>query len=153
MPRIFFKKQFVPSILDGSKTTTVRCWKLCNIAPGDRVFSPSVGWLRINSCDRIELDDLKEADAKADGFASLKELHRVLRRLYPTSATAGRQWYRIAFVLEKSSVEKSPASPKPVRTQRRPKTPREGSAKQRLAAQIRLELDKAVRASGSLLPL
>ncbi len=148
MPQILFKKQFAQAIRDGSKTTTVRRWKSCSISAGDRVFSPQVGWLRIRACDCIELGDLDEGDAQADGFASLKELHRVLRRFYPKQAADGRQWYRIGFSLEGAAT-----ATRTSRSKRRAKAPIGGSAKLRLARQIRLELDKAVRASGSLLPL
>jgi hypothetical protein len=149
MPQIWFKKQFFDAIRDGRKTTTVRRWKSCAISAGDRVFSPGLGWLRVSACDRVELGDLKEADARADGFESLKELHKVLRRLYPKQSGDGRKWYRIRFRLDGKGIS-APAS----RAKRRKKAgAANGSAKIRLAERIRLELDKAVRASGSLFPL
>jgi hypothetical protein len=142
MPQILFKRQFISAIRCGEKTTTLRRWKSCRLSAGSRAFAPGVGWLKILSCREINLKDLTAGDAQADGFASLSELLSALRQIYPNHKTDGRCWYRVVFQPENQQ----------------PPPPREGLAlaqdpRKRLARQIRADLDKAVRQSGSLFPL
>jgi hypothetical protein len=132
MPQILFKKQFLDAIRRGDKTTTLRRWKSCHLQAGCRARVPGLGWLNIISCDKIDLKDLTEADALADGFESLKALRKTLAQIYPNCATDGRHWYRVVFTPE--GPKSSPAE----------------DARNRLVRQIRAELDKAVRQSGSL---
>ena len=135
MPQILFKRQFIDAIRRGDKTTTLRRWKSCRLSAGSRAFAPGVGWLKILSCREINLKDLTAGDAQADGFASLSELLITLGQIYPNQKTDGRRWYRVAFHPE----DQDSASPR--------------NARKRLARQIRADLDKAVRQSGSLFPL
>jgi len=73
--------------------------------PGDRprlpagqdAFAHGVGWLAIERVDVLELSSLGDADARADGFASLREPRRVLR--YPDHANDGKRWFRVSFTL------------------------------------------------------
>ncbi|HEX4054202.1 MAG TPA: ASCH domain-containing protein [Tepidisphaeraceae bacterium] len=157
MPQLLFKKQFVDSIRRGTKTTTLRRWKYARLHPGSRAFVPGVGWLKILSCQRIEQSDLTLADAKTDGFASLKSLMNTLREIYPNHDTDGRFWYRVAFELAELASPSSPVTPKsPMKTASDRPTPaaiRRKTARRRLARRIRADLDKAVRQSGSLFPL
>ena len=132
MPQILFKKQFLDAIRRGDKTTTLRRWKSCHLHAGCRARVPGLGWLNIISCDKIDLKDLTEADAVSDGFQSLKALRKTLAQIYPNCATDGRHWYRVVFTPE--GPKSSPAQ----------------DARNRLVRQIRAELDKAVRQSGSL---
>ncbi|MGD0768973.1 MAG: ASCH domain-containing protein [Tepidisphaeraceae bacterium] len=135
MPQILFKRQFIDAIRRGDKTTTLRRWKSCHLSAGSRAFAPGVGWLKILSCEEINLKDLTCDDAQADGFASLSELLTTLRRIYPNPKADGRRWYRVVFQPEAQQ----------------PPTPRD--ARKHLARQIRADLDKAVRQSGSLFHL
>jgi hypothetical protein len=132
MPQILFKKQFLDAIRRGEKTTTLRRWKTCRIKAGARARAPGIGWLNILSCEKIDLKDLTEADAIADGFASLKDLLKTLAQIYPNCASDGRHWFRVVF--SKEGPKATPAQ----------------DARNRVAHQIRAELDKAVRQSGSL---
>lgn len=132
MAQILFKQRFLDAIRRGEKTTTLRRWKSCRLQAGSRAKAPGLGWLNIHSCERIELKDLTEADALADGFKSLKELMATLAQIYPNCATDGREWFRVVF---------SPETPKTTPAQ---------NARDHVARQIRAELDKAVRQSGSL---
>jgi hypothetical protein len=148
MPQLLFKKEFFDAIRSGRKTTTLRRWKSCWLEQGSRVHCPGVGWLRILSCDSAELAKLTRADARADGFTSLAQLRRTLKRLYPDQTGDGKRWYRVQFQLESNG---QPVEPAPVA---KPKAPRlRGKDKTRLARRIRADLDKAVRRSGSLFPL
>ena len=130
MARILFKKQFKQAILDGRKTTTVRRWKKCTLKPGDRVFSPGVGWLDLEVVENVDLKDLTDADALADGFSTLVELHQIIRKIYPDHASDGKSWFRLRFKRLNSEV-----------AQIHPRS--------KLAARLRTALDKAVRQTGS----
>jgi len=148
MPQLLFKKEFFDAIRTGRKTTTLRRWKSRWLEGGSRVHSPGVGWLRIVSCDSTELQKLTRADARADGFASLAQLHRTLKRLYPDQTGDGKQWYRVVFQLESNGQPIAPAA------DAKPQPPRlPGKDKTRLARRIQAELDKAVRRGGSLFSL
>lgn len=151
MPQLLFKREFQAAIREGRKTTTLRRWKSCRLKAGMTVSAPSVGNLRIKSCDQIEFKSLKQADARADGFGSLAELRKVLQELYPDQAHDGRQWYRIAFEL----IPAAPLKTKPTaarRSSNRKKARQQlmDPDRKRLARRITAELDKAVRQTGSL---
>jgi len=132
MPQILFKRRFIDAIRRGDKTTTLRRWKSRRLRAGTRAKAPGFGWLNILSCEEVNLKDLTEADAKADGFASLKDVMKTLAQIYPNCASDGRHWFRVVF---------SPEGPKTTPAQ---------AARARVARQITAELDKAVRQSGSL---
>jgi hypothetical protein len=151
MPQILFKREFFEAIRSGRKTTTIRRWKRCSLYAGALASAPGLGRLRIVACDRVELENLKEADAQADGFGSLEELHRVIRRIYPKPNGDGRHWYRIEFEML------TPAGNIAKKPKKQGKIGKKSIAKQtrrhRLAKRIRAELDKAVRQHGLLSPL
>jgi hypothetical protein len=42
-----------------------------------------------------------EADARADGFESLRDLRRALRDLYPDHAKDGKRRFRVSFTLSR----------------------------------------------------
>jgi hypothetical protein len=92
---------------------------------GDRVHAPGIGWLILDAVEAVDFESLTHADALADGFASLNELRRAVRRIYPRQDDDGKTWFRVRFRLE--AIEPM----------------------QRLAARVRLELDKAVQNNGS----
>jgi hypothetical protein len=126
MARILFKKPFHRAILEGRKTTTLRRWRTCRLRAGDRVFSPGVGELVLQAVEPIEWATLTDDDAVSDGFASLTELNRMIRRIYPNLDGDGKTWFRLRF------------GPPP------------NGKRHRLASAVRAELDKAVRGNGSL---
>lgn len=76
--------EFMRSVLDGKKVSTVRF--------GRRPYPTGKCVLRSGGQDvRVEIQrvrfcrfaELTETDALADGFSSVEELHRELRRFYP----------------------------------------------------------------------
>jgi hypothetical protein len=97
MGQLLFKKCFWQPIRDGAKRTTIRRWLRPRLKPGQRAYSPGLGWLLIDSVDLINLEDLHDADALADGFPTVREMRRALHELYPHTAHDNRSWFRIAF--------------------------------------------------------
>ena len=99
MGQLFFKKPLQVAIREGRKRTTIRRWHRPRLRAGQEAFAPGVGWLAIEAVEPVELSGLGDADARADGFASLRELRRVLLELYPDHARDGKHWFRVAFTL------------------------------------------------------
>jgi hypothetical protein len=98
MGQLLFKKCFAEPIRAGTKTTTLRRWASPRVRAGERLFSPGIGWLRIESVEPLaSLDSLTDADARADGFENLSQLKRMLRRIYPHAKSDGRGWFKVAF--------------------------------------------------------
>jgi hypothetical protein len=152
MSQLLFRREFIDAILGGRKTTTLRRWKSRRVKAGTLAFSPNVGWLRIIACEVVQLNDLREADAKADGFPSLAELLHKLSQIYPENGDDGRAWYRVAFRFEKDSPPKLPplkATPSAKKRRHLKKQP----ARKALARRIRDELDNRVEQKGSLFSL
>jgi hypothetical protein len=100
MAQLFFKKEFWPLIRSGQKTTTIRRWATCRLKPKSRCYSPGVGWLMIDGVETITLSALTAVDAKADGFATLRDLRRTLDELYPDHKNDERSWFRVSFRLD-----------------------------------------------------
>ncbi|MDP9174142.1 MAG: ASCH domain-containing protein [Planctomycetota bacterium] len=145
MPRLCFKKKFFSAILQGQKTTTIRRWKTCKLTAGDKAYSPGIGWIRVASCQKIRLGKLKAADARADGFNTLAELHRTVSHFYPDYRNDGKNWYRIEFTLCRRRARSQIAGKKAL-------NPLGQVARSLLAQHIRAKLDKAVQQSRSLAP-
>ena len=112
MGQLLFKKCFWDAIRAGTKRTTLRRWDRPRAKAGDRAFAPGVGWLRVTAVDVIELDDLGEADAIADGFESRVAMREALDAIYPDHATDGKQWYRVAFAWDGEATPKRTAKAK-----------------------------------------
>lgn len=95
---LLFKKEFLDAIRSGEKTQTIRLWKYARMRAGQRSYIPGAGYIQIERVDPVELDELTDADARPDGFASAAELRREIAQLY-----AGRgddeQPYRVVFRL------------------------------------------------------
>src|SRR5688500_3741583 len=101
MGQLLFKKVFWDAIRAGTKRTTVRRWPRPRVSAGSRAFAPGIGWLAVESVDEIaDLARLSEADAVADGFASVEDMIETLLSLYPAHATDGKRWVRVAFHAE-----------------------------------------------------
>ena len=97
MGQLLFKKCFWDAIRAGRKRTTIRRWTSPRLRAGQRAFAPGLGWLMIESVDVVELEHLSDADARADGFDTLRQMKRTLHELYPKQSRDGRRWFRIAF--------------------------------------------------------
>jgi hypothetical protein len=97
MSQLHFKKNFWPLILSGKKRTTIRRWNKPRVKANSRCYAPGIGWLLVDSVDAIELDQLTAADARADGFATLKAMRKTLFEFYPGHAADGRNWFRVVF--------------------------------------------------------
>lgn len=134
MPQLRFKTVFHDAILAGRKTTTLRRWQNCRVGAGDRVYAPGVGWLVLDGVEEIEWDQLTEDDAKSDGFESLADLNRAIRRIYPKLDGDGKQWFKLRFHLHETA--EIPDDPK-------------SATRRELAAAVRAELDKAVQLNRS----
>jgi hypothetical protein len=113
MGQLFFKKSLQVAIREGRKRTTIRRWDRPRLRTGQEAFAPGVGWLAIEAVEAVELSSLRYADAQADGFASLRELRRVLQELYPEQAHDGKRWFRVAFTLSRTVAPPSRAAPDP----------------------------------------
>lgn len=94
---LLFKKRFLPAIRSGEKTQTIRLWKHRFMRAGQRSYIPGVGHIRITAVEEVRLEDLTDADALPDGFASANELRDELTRLYPERIAAGYRAFRIRF--------------------------------------------------------
>ncbi len=100
MGQLLFKKWFWDKIRAGTKRTTLRRWKSPRVKPGGRAYALGVGWLRVGAVEVVELSALREADARADGLASIKEMTDALAAIYPDQAGDGKRWYRVEFEWE-----------------------------------------------------
>jgi len=99
MGQLFFKKPLQEAIRAGRKRTTIRRWRAGKpgMRAGQRVFSPGLGWLTIEGVEPVDLESLKDADARADGFDTAAGLRKVLLTLYPRHADDGKHWFRVSF--------------------------------------------------------
>ena len=79
-----FDKRFIPDILSGRKTTTIR--KARVVEEGDVVVlesgSKPFAMAYIKGIRKVRLCDLSEEEIRRDGFRSLDELLKALRRYY-----------------------------------------------------------------------
>jgi hypothetical protein len=94
---LLFKKKFLDAIRKGEKTQTIRLWRHCRLRSGQRSYIPGVGYIRITQVEPVELDELTDADARPDGFASIAELRAEIDRLYAGQLAEGHKAYRIVF--------------------------------------------------------
>lgn len=106
MSQLFFKKPYQDAIRAGRKRTTIRRWNRPMLAVGQKAFSPGLGWLLIDAVNEVELSELDDQDAAADGFQTASEMRRLLLELYPAHATDEKQWFRVAFRLHSLQVRK-----------------------------------------------
>jgi hypothetical protein len=97
---LLFKRKFLDAIRSGSKTQTIRLWKHCRMRAGQRSYIPGIGHIRITSIEQVEVDQLTDADAIPDGFATASSLKSELRTIYGDQLAAGHQAYRIVFQTE-----------------------------------------------------
>ncbi len=94
---LLFKKKFIEPIRRGEKTQTIRLWKRRRMKTGQRSYIPGVGYVSILEVEPVELDNLTDADAIPDGFATADLLRAEIRSLYTAEIAAGFQPYRVRF--------------------------------------------------------
>jgi hypothetical protein len=96
---LLFKKRFLDAIRRGEKTQTIRLWKHRRMKPGQRSYIPGAGPIRVVAVDEVSLEQLTDADAQPDGFASAQQLREEIARLYPPDAAGAYRAYRVVFEL------------------------------------------------------
>jgi hypothetical protein len=96
---LLFKKKFLPAIRQGEKTQTIRLWKWPRMRCGQQSYIPGAGYIQITAVDEVQLDELTDADARPDGFATADALRAEIAQLYPQQLADGYRAYRIGFVL------------------------------------------------------
>lgn len=79
---LLFKAKFRNALLDGSKTTALRAWKSNRVKAGT-VAKTNLGIsLAIISVESIQLAEITDAHAKADGFLDRESLMVELQSIY-----------------------------------------------------------------------
>lgn len=96
---LLFKRKFLDAIRRGEKTQTIRLWKHRMMRAGQRSYIPGVGYVRITTVEPVQLDQLTDADANPDGFATADALRTELRKIYGDKLAAGHQTFRVVFEL------------------------------------------------------
>jgi hypothetical protein len=94
---LLFKKKFLDAIRRGEKTQTIRLWARRRMKTGQRSYIPGVGYIHVECVEPVEIEELVDADALPDGFASAELLRRELAELYATELAAGHRAYRVVF--------------------------------------------------------
>jgi hypothetical protein len=94
---LLFKKKFLPAIRSGEKTQTIRLWKWRMMRSGQRSYVPGVGYIAIERVEPVQLEDLTDADAVPDGFATAESLRHELSSIYGDKLAAGYQAFRVVF--------------------------------------------------------
>ncbi|MCK4276822.1 MAG: ASCH domain-containing protein [Phycisphaerae bacterium] len=100
---LLMKKGFFPVIRAGKKSATLRFWRRPMVRVDTIHRIPGLGFVRIDSVRIVQPASLTEPDARTDGFATVSELCRHLRTLYPSlpvsspGAPNGRKLYQIRF--------------------------------------------------------
>src|SRR3954465_14621531 len=95
---LLLKRHLVDLVRRGKKRQTIRLWTKPLLRTGQISYTPGLGKMKITAIDQLpSLRHLTEADARADGFNSLKELLAEIYRIYGKSIPANRNIYRIQF--------------------------------------------------------
>ena len=71
-----------------AKDETIRLWKHRRMRVGQRSYIPGVGRIRLTAVEEVDLEQLSDADARADGFETT-ELRAEIARLYPERGDGG----------------------------------------------------------------
>ena len=96
---LLFKKKFLPAILQGEKTQTIRLWKWRMMRAGQRSYIPGAGYIRIDQVEQVRLEELTDEDAIPDGFATADALRTEINEIYAEKVAAGYQAFRVVFHL------------------------------------------------------
>ncbi len=94
---LYFQRRFFEAIRSGKKTQTIRLWKTRRVKVEQSCYVPGLGRVVIEAVEEVELNGLTEEDAMLDGFESLAELRREIKRLYPDGMSDGRRAWRVRF--------------------------------------------------------
>lgn len=94
---LLFKKRFLDAIRSGQKTQTIRLWPYRRMRSGQRSYIPGVGYIEVTVVEEVALDQLTDADAVPDGFASVGELKREIERIYREQPSGRQRAFRVAF--------------------------------------------------------
>ncbi len=97
---LFMKKKYFEAIRAGRKTMTIRYWRRRLVRPGQVCRVRGLGRLRIESIEQVNLADLTDEHAAAEGFDSVARLRQELLGLYPVladEAPGERQLFAIRF--------------------------------------------------------
>ena len=103
---LLFKKKFLPAILQGEKTQTIRLWKWRMMRAGQRSYIPGAGYIRIDQVEQVRLEDLTDEDAIPDGFATADALRTEINEIYAEKVAAGYQAFRVVFHLLEEMAQK-----------------------------------------------
>ena len=101
MPTLFFRAPYVPLILDGTKTQTLRRTVAGTVVCSDVIHAmcshaePPFATLHVVSIDRVDVADLTRADARREG-TPLPALLDALDALYPDADSLIRVQFRLA---------------------------------------------------------
>lgn len=90
-----FYKKFIPAILSGQKTQTLRAWKYPRFRAGQRSYIPGVGYIQIMEVVCVPTESLSDSDAILDGFPDVEALKEELQHIYGENLP--QQFYRIRF--------------------------------------------------------
>jgi hypothetical protein len=96
---LLFKRKFLPAIRQGEKTQTIRLWRWRMMRAGQRSYIPGAGYIRIDQVEQVRLEDLTDADAVPDGFATADALRAEINAIYGDKIAAGYQAFRVVFHL------------------------------------------------------
>ena len=96
---LLFKKKFLPAIRTGQKTQTIRLWRWRMMRSGQRSYIPGAGYIRIELVEQVELEQLTDADAIPDGFATAESLRNEIHELYAERIAKGYKAFRVVFSL------------------------------------------------------
>lgn len=96
---LLFKKKFLLAIRQGEKTQTIRLWRFRRFRSGQRSYIPGAGYIRVDTVEQVQLDQLTDEDAIPDGFATADALRAELQEIYGDKIAAGYQAYRVIFHL------------------------------------------------------
>ena len=107
---LLFKEKFLEKIKSGEKSQTIRLWKYRKMRAGQRSFIAGVGYIRIESVERVELDQLTDDDATLDGFPTADALREEIRSLYDADILARRRPYIIRFTVYPPSMQQAIAA-------------------------------------------
>lgn len=96
---LLMKKRFFEAIRTGRKTTTLRYWTRRMVRPGSEHTVRGLGRVHIDAVEPVNLSELTDADARADGLAALSELRDALEQMYTPAQRSQRTLYRVRFSL------------------------------------------------------
>jgi len=89
---LYIKGWYLPLIDEGTKTTTIRLWKVCNLRPGRSLTFNGRIRVTLTKVDHRRLGDLTDDDARLDGFTSRRALIAAIRLHYPGTSLDRMVW-------------------------------------------------------------